>query len=99
MFKPNSAGGGSFGVSEAPLQLNKLKCVMLTIPIYLFTNKILRKNEYFWRGAPLLTPLIVKPPKNVPHDCITLIFSCRILFNYKNGSVCKEVDINIFKYD
>ena len=30
---------------------------------------------------------------------ITPIFQCRILFYYKNGGVCKKLDLNIFKID
>ena len=42
----------------------------------------------------------MKPPKNDPPWLpITPIFQCRILFYYKNGGVCKKLDLNIFKID
>ena len=43
---------------------------MVTIPIYLFTNKISKKKLNFLGGCPPFGPFKVKPPKNEPHDCL-----------------------------
>ena len=42
---------------ETPLKLNVLKCFMLTFPIYLFTNKISKKNRIFLGEYPPYGPL------------------------------------------
>ena len=64
-FDPISAGGGagvSLGpranlrLSETPSQLNILKCVIPSFPIYLFTNKLSKKMN-FLGGCPPFGPL------------------------------------------
>ena len=61
-INPISAGGGvfrtpsHFEASQDPLNVLQISSNFLRIPIYLFTNKISKKNLIFWGGAPLSPP-------------------------------------------
>ena len=69
------------------------------LSIYLLT-KYQKKVEFFLGGSPLSAPLKVKPPKNdTPWLPITPFVLCRILFYFKNGGICKKLDLNILRID
>ena len=85
---------------ETPLQLDILKHFTLTFPIYLFINKTSKKKKKKCVGYPPFQPLKSGASQKEPRWPPTApILYCRILFYYKNGGVCKTLDINILKID
>ena len=73
-------------------QSHILKCFMLTFPIYLFTNKISKKNWIFLRVYPPFSPLKSKASQKwPPMTAYNPHFYSRIQFYYKNGGVCKKL--------
>ena len=63
-----------------------------------FCNK--KKRGYRKSWGSFFGPLKTEAPQNDPPWLpITPIFHCRILFYYKNGGICKKLDLNILKID
>ena len=67
---------------------------MLTFPTHLFTNKIWRKKKI--SGVPHFGPLKSEASQKLPSMGT---YNPWILFYYKNGDVCKKLDLNILKID